>query len=379
MPRTDTLPGVPPRVAANPALAGVARTLLLDAAAAECISALRAEGIRAILLKGPVTARWLYSGHPPRTYIDVDLLVAPDEVPQALRTLEGLGYRDATKARSTIENLLLLLVVTLKRTGEPNKIDWPSPAEVQKLVDEGTHAVPLERSPVPGTSRFPAGISVDLHWSFHGIGAPAEHFWTAVAAEADQMQISGTEVDVPSEPARALLLALHAGTLRPSVEQPLRDLDRALERLPGETWRAARSLAVRLDAVPRFATGLGMRPLGLRLIARLHLQGAVDVSSVLHVMGDRPPIADSIARLTNTRGLAPRVRLLARGLIPTVASMRFHWRLARRGSLGLALAYLYRPAWLLAKLPAALRAYARARRVRQADDQRDSVITGAGP
>jgi hypothetical protein len=346
MPRTDTLPGVPPRVAANPALAGVARTLLLDAAAAECISALRAEGIRAILLKGPVTARWLYSGHPPRTYIDVDLLVAPDEVPRALRTLEGLGYRDATKARSTIE---------------------------------GTHAVPLERSPVPGTSRFPAGISVDLHWSFHGIGAPAEHFWTAVAAEADQMQISGTEVDVPSEPARALLLALHAGTLRPSVEQPLRDLDRALERLPGETWRAARSLAVRLDAVPRFATGLGMRPLGLRLIARLHLQGAVDVSSVLHVMGDRPPIADSIARLTNTRGLAPRVRLLARGLIPTVASMRFHWRLARRGSLGLALAYLYRPVWLLAKLPAALRAYARARRVRQADDQRDSVITGAGP
>jgi hypothetical protein len=44
----------------NPAHAVAARALVLDAAAVECVSALREAGIRAFLLKGPVTARWLY-------------------------------------------------------------------------------------------------------------------------------------------------------------------------------------------------------------------------------------------------------------------------------------------------------------------------------
>jgi hypothetical protein len=51
------VPDVPPTAPANPVVAGVAWTLLLDAAAAECISTLRAEKIRAFLLKGPVTVR----------------------------------------------------------------------------------------------------------------------------------------------------------------------------------------------------------------------------------------------------------------------------------------------------------------------------------
>jgi hypothetical protein len=339
---------VPSRVAANHVAAGAAWTLLLDAAAAECIATLRAEEIRAILLKGPVTDHWLYSGHAPRTYADVDLLVARDQFPRAVRTLEGIGYRNVVEARDTVE---------------------------------GVHAVPLslERSSVAGGTRLPAGLLVDLHWTFHGIGVPGELLWTVVAENTEQMLVSGTEVDVPSEPARALFLALHATTaVRNSVGRPLADLDRALEQLPDDTWRAARRLAVRLEALPRFAAGLAMRPLGLNLIDRLHLKGTVDMYGAVHSAGAPPPVADGLVRLRATRGIGPRVRLLARALIPTRPSLRLtHPRLARLGTPGLALAYMYRPIWLLAKLPAALRAYARARRMVHADGLRDPGVDGS--
>jgi hypothetical protein len=334
---------VSPRSIANPAIAGAAWTLLLDAVAVECISTLRAEEIQAILLKGPVTAQ-LYSGPDPRTYGDVDLLVAPDEFPRALRTLEGLGFRNLVKARDTLE---------------------------------GTHAVPLrlERPSVAGGTQFPAGLAVDLHWSFHGIGASDEVFWTIVAGDAERMLVSGTEVDVPSEAMRALLLALHATSAGTSFRKPLKDLDRALERLPDDTWRDAQSLAARLDSLTRFAAGLSTRPLGRKLVDRLQLSGTADARSALHTEGAPPPLADAFVRVSATRGVAPKVRLLARGLIPTPASMRLHWRLARRGRLGLALAYMYRTVWLLAKVPAALRAQARARRIARADDRGEPGFT----
>jgi hypothetical protein len=60
------------------------------------------------------------------------------------------------------------------------------------------------------------------------------------------------------------------------------DLDRALERLSDDTWRAARRLAVRLDALPRFTAGVAVRPVGPKLIHRLDLKGALDMRSGLH-------------------------------------------------------------------------------------------------
>ena len=333
---------MPRMVAGKPGIDGVARTLLLDAAAAESIEMLRAEGIRAILLKGPVTAQWLYAGHAPRNYSDVDLLVAPEDFPRALRLFEDTGYRNYAGARDTFE---------------------------------GGHAVPLrlERPSGAGGAQFPAGLSIDLHWRFDGIGASDEVFWKVIARDGERMSVSGREIEVPSEPARALLLALHAGTFADSFRQPLTDLDRALERLPDDTWGAAQRLAVRLDALPRFIGGLGTRPLGLKLIDRLDLTGAVDVRAALYSTGAPPAVADGLVRLRVTRGVGPRVRLIWRALTPTRGSLRLaHPRLARLGTFGLTLAYVYRPIWLLAKLPGALHAYARARRVAQADDQGDA-------
>jgi SAM-dependent methyltransferase len=314
----------------NPTVTAVARNLMLDAAAVECISALRAEGIRTILLKGPVTAQWLYSGGSVRDYTDVDLLVARGELGRALQILKVLGYRDTQADRS------------------PN--------------ETATHARALALDPPSGPGsdvRFPPGLLVDLHWTFHGIGAADAEFWEVVTAGAERMRIGETDIEIPSEPTRTLLLALHAATEGVAVGRALVDLDRGLERLADGMWLEAYELARRLDAVPRFIAGLRMRPLGGELIDRLDLAGDLDVLSALRAAGV-PAVAAGLERLRTTR--TGRMRLLIRELVPTRSFMRTWSPLSTRGTAGLALAYVYRPIWLLSKLPAAARAHALARR-----------------
>jgi hypothetical protein len=316
--------------AGNPAVATVARTLLLDSLAAECISSLRANGIQSLLLKGPVTSRWLYGGGQFRPYEDVDLLVAGADFQQASRTLLELGFRDAYAGRS--------------------------------LNEISAHAITfvLERPPL--RARFPAGLAVDLHYTFHGIQAPNAAFWALVTESAERIQIAGTDIEVPGEPIRTLLVPLHAATSGRFAAQPVSDLDHALERVSDEMWSAAYVLAERLDAGPRFVAGLAMRPLGRELIERLRMDARIDVRSALYSLGI-PPVAGGIERLRTTPGFRSRARLVARELVPTRSFIRAWSPLARRGFLGLALAYCYRVFWLLLKLPAALRAHVRARRV----------------
>ena len=178
----------------------------------------------------------------------------------------------------------------------------------------------------------------------------------------DQIRIAGTTIEVPGEAIRTLLLPLHAASSGRFAPQPLADLDRALDRIPDETWGAAYALAISLDAVPRFVAGLTMRPLGRELIDRLSIDAQIDVRSALYSLGI-PPVAAGIERLRTTAGFRRRLRLLARELVPTPSFIRAWSPLGRRGVVGLSLAYAYRVFWLLLKLPAALRAHARARNV----------------
>lgn len=317
-------------VEANGALVTGARALLLDTLAGECTSALRAKGVRALLLKGPVTARWLYADGQPREYVDVDILVACSDFPGTGRMLIELGFRDV-QADS-------------------------SPSEI------APHARTFVLDRPPLGDRLPAGLPLDLHHGFHGIRVSNEAFWALATEDTEQIRIAGTEIDVPSEPMRTLLIALHAATSGPFAVQQLADLDRALERLPHETWRAAHDLAVRLDAIPRFVAGLAMRAPGMELIDRLRIDFRTDVASALYALG-APRVATRIERFSTTRGFRARVRLLARELIPTSSCMRMWSPLADRGNLGLAIAYVYRPFRILLKLPVAVRAYGRARRL----------------
>jgi hypothetical protein len=340
MPEAESFaPDLSSETASNTAVAA-ARTLVLDAVAIECIAALRAEDIRVILLKGPVTDRWLYSDGGLRDYIDVDLLVPRRDFRVALKTLERLGFRDMYAERT------------------PNE----TPPHAHELSLQGP-------STATAMNRFPNGLSVDLHWSFQGIGAPDDKLWAEVAKDAEPMSLSGTEVEVPSEQARALFVALHAARSGVSAEQPLTDLERALECVPDGVWRAAHELAVVLDAVPRFLAGLYMRPRGAELVDRLQLEGTIDAPSLLYAQGI-PPVAEGVERLRTTSDPRARARLVIRELVPTRQFMKAWSPLARRGALGLMLAYCYRPVWLLVKLPAALRANARARRAVETGDLR---------
>lgn len=308
-----------------------ARCLQIDAAAAECISALNAGGIRTILLKGPVTAHWLYSDGTPRLYDDVDLLVAGSRWEDARALLVRLGYRDLFEGMTANEL---------------------APEHARRLGGNRRGRRPAE---------IPSDVYLDLHWSFSGIGAPDRDFWSAMVTRTERLALSGVEVEVPGEPARALLLALHVADHGHNFRRPLRDLERALDQVDDRVWREAHQLAVRLEAVPRFVAGLKIHPEGRELIERLGLEGQVDVASVLRLMDSG--VASGLERLRVTAGLAPKARLLARELVPTPGAMRLWAPVARRGRLGLLLAYAYRPAWLLTKLPAGLRAHTLARRI----------------
>jgi hypothetical protein len=124
------VPAPPPRLVA------AAISLGIDAVTAEVVQALHAAAIRSVLLKGPALVRALYADGADRPYGDIDLLVAPDDVPRAEQVLSELGF------------------------GPPPTIVHFSPR----------HAAGWRRG----------RLSVDLHHTFVGIDGPPADVWTAL-------------------------------------------------------------------------------------------------------------------------------------------------------------------------------------------------------
>ncbi|WP_229401323.1 nucleotidyltransferase family protein [Micromonospora okii] len=292
--------------------------LALDEAAAATHAALRARGVDSILLKGAGLARRLGVE---RTYGDVDLLVDPARFATAEEALGDLGYR----------------------------VEIPG-----ARPDDWTHwHERLWRSPGP------VGLAVDLHRGFHGVGDAAA-FWAALAAGAEPMSLAGRTVEVPSAPAAALLVALHAAHPGGSP-RPRDDLRRATRVLDEETWRAAAALAEATGATRTFAFGLRRTPDGAALARRLGLPRA---TSALHhvVHGPATPGAYQLARAAELPTARHRLAYLARRLAPSPAAMRHRRPVARRGPAGLALAYLLRFAQVGWQAPRAVAALRRATR-----------------
>src|SRR6266498_322925 len=67
-------------------------TMNVDAGAAETVLAFRDAGIRSILLKGPALASWLYDHQAAREYVDIDLLVSPEQLSAGEEILTRLGF-----------------------------------------------------------------------------------------------------------------------------------------------------------------------------------------------------------------------------------------------------------------------------------------------
>jgi hypothetical protein len=291
----------------------VAQALDVDRVTAEVVAAFQSHDVRTILLKGPSLAAWLYDDGAARPYVDSDLLVAPPDLERAGGILAELGFEeqpgDAPHARAWI--------------------------------------------------RRADGGQVDLHERVPGMSPPAEA-WRMIAAQTDLMRIGPVEVEVPRIPLRALIVALHAAHHGPEAPKPLVDLARALERTPDETWREAMALAGRVSAIGRFTVGLRLLERGGVLADRLRLPSEELVAQAT-ASGSRAQIAIGLDRLAERRGAREKLRLIVAETVPSPDFMRWWSPLARRGRLGLALAYPARVAWLLRHVAPSLRAWRRSR------------------
>lgn len=294
--------------------------LAVDRATAEAVVALRDAGVRAIVLKGPSFDAWLYESGEPRLYGDIDLLIAAQDERSAGPALEALGYgvRSAREPEAVTQHATV----------------WVRPTD---------------------------GMHVDLHRTLGGVGASGVDPWEVLVPGVESMRVGGTEVEILSEPGRALHVALHAALPGPGSRKTLLDLSRALERLPVETWIAAAELAALLKAQGAFESGLRRLPAGAALADTLELAPERSVQAAL-LSDSAPYSALTVDRLSNARGTRAKLGILLPRLFPRPDFMRVWYPVAKRGRLGLALAYVRRFAWLIVAAPRAVAAWRRARR-----------------
>ena len=300
----------------------VGTALAVDAVAAEVVKALRAAGVQSIVLRGPAIRHWLYAGGESRAYRDVDLLVEPRRRHAAEAVLGGLGFvhRQAGFA----------------------------PGEAVEHAGEWVCRRPK--------------VVVDLHRGLEGVGADPRELWSALVTGCRQLDVAGVPVAVPGEPALALIVTLHAAHHGLEGTKQLAELRRATERAGFETWEEAARLAARLQAVQGFGAGLRLVPEGAAMAERLRLPRGGDVETRLRAASAHST-AIGFARLVAARGIRGKCALVARKFVPTPAFMRYWSPLARKGAVGMALAYLWRPVWLLLRLPPAAIAWLRAQRI----------------
>jgi Uncharacterised nucleotidyltransferase len=290
-------------VASPDLLRAAARVAIVDAATVEVVKTLREAGVRSVVLKGPGLTAWLYGEVGLRPYGDTDLLVAPWDRERVEVLLARLGY---------------------VRTLGDGEVPQPN---------RELHAETWRRER--------SGSSIDLHRTLNGARAPAERAWEALSRSTEPLRLGSTEVEIPSIPARALHVALHAAYHGALSGKPVEDLRRALDRADEDTWRTAAALARELDALDSFVAGLGLIPQGRTLADWLGLEATRSVEVELKAGAD-PPIALALEWLAQAPGARARAHLVRQLLLPSPAWVRLTFPFARRGRRALAAAYLVR-------------------------------------
>ncbi len=304
----------------------LARSLMLDARAAQALCHLETNGIAALLLKGPSIAEWLYSDGTLRTYADVDILVAPRDWDRAADALQELGFQRRRRLAGA---------------------HWSEFVENEQLL------VDLEGTPV------------DLHrWL---VGVPAslgEKAWQVLESTTTTIDVGGRRVRVLGEPARAVHLALHAAQNGVSGSKSMADLERGLTLLPQDLWQEAAEVAKAIGASAAFAAGLRLTSAGQSLAAQLALPEVVSAEQSLRLVS-APEYAQSFARKLDMRSGGSLASSVFRELWPSKAAVRAWHPQAGSGGVQLLLWRLRRPFWVAAHLPSALRWLWRARAARR--------------
>jgi hypothetical protein len=287
----------------------------VDAVSAEVLRELQAHGVGPLLLKGPAITSLLYPADSIRSYQDVDLLVGPLEYETAERCLARMGF---TKTLDDTD------IAGFELAGHP----W-------------------ER---------PGGDLVDLHWTLFDVGAAPAEVWDTLTDRKRILRVDGAQVEAPDAVGCALIVALHAAHHGTALDQPLDDLARAVDRFDQPTWAAAAELAERLGATGTFTSGLTLHPTGERLASDLDLP--TNLPTLLRLRRGAPPRgAVALEVLASTSGAGARLRIAARKVVPTRRFMRNWFPRSRRGSLWLAVGYLWRPLWLVLAAGPAFRAW----------------------
>jgi hypothetical protein len=312
----------------TPEVRAAAQRLRIDYTTAEVLRAFDAAAVKSILLKGASIVRWLYDDAPTRAYIDCDLLVRPADAEAGTHVLTGLGF--------------------VPEIEEAEMPEWWREHGVQ-------------------WTRAADGAAVDLHRTLVGVEVDADQLWETLLARTETMLVGGFPARVLTTPGRALHVALH--TAQHGWEQHGFELERALQRADEATWRDAARLAESLGATGAFATGLRVVPAGRELAERLGLPGERSIDVALRA-GEAPAQALTFERLARARGLRARFSILRHKLVPPPTFMRKWSPRARRGRVGLAVAYVQRPVWVLRRARPALRAWREARRAARSEASR---------
>jgi hypothetical protein len=311
-----------PTEIAEPDLFGVDAELQLalwsqyvDKVAVSVTEEFAARGVETILLKGPAIATWLYCDGTPRPYGDADVMVSPADWPAAESILSELGFRKE-----------------LAPLDHPGMGSFASEAWIR------------------------GSENVDLHCTLWGLGATPEAVWAALAPLTERIELRGREVRTLGLEARALLLATHAA--KHGDGWAVGDLERGVRMLPFDLWCRAAVLASELDAVPAFVAGMRLVAGGREIVQEIGFADGPLAEASLRAW--RVPMALGIEELSKTPGLLAKLRFVLRELFPTPAFMRWWTPLARRGSVGLSAAYVWRLVWVFRYAVPAFRAWRRA-------------------
>ena len=278
---------------------------------------LRSVGIRSILIKGPLQQQWLAVARVRRASVDVDLLVDPSDVEAAGKALAAAGYNREPEVTPGVEHHAHL---------------WTA------------------------GSRVP----IEVHWNLWGTD-PAR-VWRALAGETEPMDVLGQMVEIPNEPARCLIVALHAAHHGAGEAEPLEDLESAVAVAPRAAWKRAASLAAATGSEAEFAVGLGLVARGKRLRTDLDLDAPQLTERLALNLAEPVAGAAGFYWLGRQHGVRAKAQFVARKLVPPADFMRFKYRFARNGKRGLALAYLYRLLWIAGRALPGFLSWRRSRR-----------------
>jgi hypothetical protein len=290
---------------------------LVDRLAVQTSQMLRQAGIDHLLVKGPAIARWLYRPDEVRSYGDADFLIRATDWDRTVDLLRSDGFEDAMASMAH-----------------------------PRMESFASH---------PWTSR---NGDVDLHATFKGLTADTETVWAVLAEERETLELASGAVEVPGPAARLMHIALHAA--QHLGGKAITDLELAVARMDDALWLRAAEIAERAGGLAAFLSGLRTVAVGRELAERLELPEVHSVHSLLHAQAI--PLAEALHQLSGVPGSRAKLALAAREIVPTAEFMRWWSPLARRGRLGLAMAYVWRPIYLASRLPRASLALWRARR-----------------